>query len=222
MSDRTWRGPLARVARAGDRGLTLVELMVSMVVLSIALSVAFGAVILVMQKSNDAQKSADAASTLQIALAQIDRQVRSGNVLFSPADEPTWVASCQTLGPNAGTCMRIFTQSNGNQKCVQWQVADDGSGNGTYVLRTRSWELDWQTGGTVGAWGTIARDLVLDGDAPFTLMGADTPYDERMLRVHLAVQDERRDVPVSIDSSLTGRNTSYGYDSGQCTPVPPA
>ncbi len=110
--------------------MTLIEMLVSMVVLSIALSVAFGAVILVMQKSNDAQKSADAASTLQLALEQIDRQVRSGNVLFSPADESTWVASCQTLGTNAGTCMRIFTQSNGDQKCVQWQVVDDGSGTG--------------------------------------------------------------------------------------------
>jgi prepilin-type N-terminal cleavage/methylation domain-containing protein len=207
---------------SGDAGFTLAEMLVSMIVLSIALTVAFGAVIIVMQKSNDAQQSANAAAELRIGLAQIDRQVRSGNVLFSPSDEDDWVTSCQDLGGNAGTCMRIFTQSNGDQKCVQWQVVDDGSGAGTMVLRSRSWETDWKTGGTVGAWGVVARDLVLDGTAPFTLMGASTPYNERMLQVHLAVQDERRDAPVTVDSSLTGRNTSYGYDSGQCTPVPPA
>lgn len=59
-------------------------------------------------------------------------------------------------------------------------------------------------------------------EAPFTLLGASTPYNERSLRVHLQTLDKRRDEPISITSTLTGRNTSYGYDSGECLPVPPA
>lgn len=209
-----------------DRGMTLVELLVSMIVFSVAIGMVYSAVILTMQWSREAQQSADAVAELRLALAQIDRQVRSGNVLFSPADEPTWVTSCQAMGAQAGTCMRIFTQSNGEEKCVQWQLEADGlAADGTtpiFVLRTRSWATDWQTSGAVTGWGVVARDLTLGAQAPFTLLGATTPYNERSLQVHLQAFDERQGKAVAIDSSLTGRNTTYGYDSGQCTPVPPA
>ena len=113
-------------ARPADRGTTLIELLVSMAIFSLCMTLVFGAVILVMRKSTDVQKSADAVSELRIALAQIDRQVRSGNVLFSPADESAYVTSCTgDAATNSGTCMRIFTQSNGSEKCVQWQITGD-------------------------------------------------------------------------------------------------
>jgi prepilin-type N-terminal cleavage/methylation domain-containing protein len=215
---------LRRRRPRGDAGMTLTELLVSMIVFSIAIGMVYSAVILTMQWSKETQQAADAVNELRQGLAQIDRQVRSGNVLFSPEDEDAWLTTCQDGGPgsNAGTCMRIFTQSNGDQKCVQWQIAPDPSGTGK-VLQTRSWETDWQTGGAVSAWSVVARDIHLvpgTTPMPFTLEGASTPYKERMLRVHLEVWDERQKAPVEIDSSLTGRNTSYGYDSGQCEPVP--
>jgi hypothetical protein len=40
--------------------------------------------------------------------------------------------------------------------------------------------------------------------------------------VRLESIDKRRGTSVVITSSLSGRNTSYGYSSAQCTPVPPA
>lgn len=228
------------IRRRSDDGLTMVELIVSMIVFGMAVVLAFSAVILVMQKSHDAQNSADAQYELRIALAQIDRQVRSGNVLFSPADEnvPT---SCVAVDSYSGTCMRIYTQSNGDQKCVQWQLMEDSADPGTYLLRSRSWEPHWDTtGGIVNDWGVVARGLFYDpgtdpatynalaGDTPppFTLSSAIStgvkPYGDRMLVVHLESRDERRpDHPIAVDSSITGRNTSYGYSSGQCLPVPP-
>jgi prepilin-type N-terminal cleavage/methylation domain-containing protein len=212
-----------RRSRRTDQGTTLIELLVSMSIFSLAMAVVFGAVILVMRKSADVQKSADAASELRIALAQIDRQVRSGNVLFSPADEQGYVSSCSgNASTNSGTCMRIFTQSNGSEKCVQWQITDDPSQPGTKLLRTRSWATSWQTSGDLTAWGTVARALTLTGGDPFTLQGASTPYKERLLDVRLEVYDARRKASVVIQSSMSGRNTTYGYTTAQCTPVPPA
>lgn len=225
-----------------DKGLTMIELLVAMTVFSIAVVLAFSAVIIVMQKSGDAQRSADAQAELRIALAQIDRQVRSGNVLFSPADE-TVPSDCEGVGSYRGTCMRIYTQSNGEQKCVQWQLMKDLPATttpATYLLRTRSWDPGWATGGgAVSGWGVVARGLhYVDGADPATLepgdtmppftlstaivLGGVTPYGDRMLVVHLESLDTRRDRPIAIDSSITGRNTSYGYNSGQCSPVPPA
>lgn len=215
-----------RARRDGEHGTTLIELLVSMGIFSLCMTVVFGAVILVMRKSLDVQKSADAESELRLALAQIDRQVRSGNVLFSPADEATYVSTCVgDATTNSGTCMRIFTQSNGSEKCVQWQLIDDAAQPGTKLLRTRSWATNWVTTGDLTAWGTVARGLTLTAgpvNNPFKLQGAATPYKERLLDVRLESLDKRRGTSVVITSSLSGRNTSYGYSSAQCIPVPPA
>lgn len=217
--------------RRDDRGLTMVELLVAMGIFSAAVALAFSAVITIVQMSGEAQRSADAAAELRIAIAQIDRQVRSGNVLFSPANETT--TGCTAVGTFAGTCMRIYTQSNGDHRCVQWQVVADTSAGATpdtYVLRSRSWDPDWASGtGSVSAWGVVARDLHYEAgvtEAPFTLSAAldvgtpVTAYGERMLVLHLESLDTRTDNSVEIESSITGRNTSYGYSGGQCSPVP--
>jgi type II secretory pathway pseudopilin PulG len=221
----------ARARRDGERGTTLTELLVSMGIFSLCMTVVFGAVILVMRKSLDVQKSADAASELRLALAQIDRQVRSGNVLFSPADEATYVSTCVgDATTKSGTCMRIFTQSNGSEKCVQWQLINDPAHPGTKLLRSRSWATTWVTTGDLTGWGTVARGLTLTPGAanPFTLQapetldGGPTLYAGRLLGVRLESIDKRRGTSIVITSSLSGRNTSYGYSSAQCTPVPPA
>jgi prepilin-type N-terminal cleavage/methylation domain-containing protein len=217
------RSPETRCWPGLDRGTTLVELVVAMSIFALAMSVVFGAVILTMRKSADVQKSADAASGLRIALAVIDRQVRSGNVLLNPANEQTYVSSCTGDGAGSGTCMRIFTQSNGSEKCVQWQVtADDPAHPGSSVLRTRSWSTTWQATGDLTGWSTVARGLTMaPGTYPFTLQGG-AAYNARLLDVRLEAYDTRRKAGDVIQSSLSGRNTTYGYDSAQCTPVPPA
>lgn len=204
--------------------MTLVELLVAMSIFSLCMTIVFGAVITVVRKSDDVQKSADASSALRIAIEQIDRQVRSGNVLFSPALEPAAGNSCTgNAANNTGTCMRVFTQANGPEKCVQWQVLADPAIPSTSILRSRSWTLDWQASGNVSAWSTVARGLALvPGTSPFTLEGASTPYKERLLDVHLEAYDARRKTNIVIESSMAGRNTTYGYNAGQCTPVPPA
>jgi prepilin-type N-terminal cleavage/methylation domain-containing protein len=218
MADRT-RAVLRR-DRGVDDGLTLVEMLVSMIVFGIAMAIVTSAVIAVVRMSHEAQDSSDAVFAVRQAMDTIDRQVRSGNVLFSPADETAYVSSCQAMGTNQGSCMRIFTQANGPQKCVQWQMIPDG-GTGTYALRMRSWDATWQTGGAVSSWGVVARGLLMT-QAPFSLEGADTPYDRRLLRVHLSAVDHRTGHQIPLDQSISGRNTSFGYDSGQCLPEPPA
>lgn len=206
-----------------ERGMTLVELLVSMTVFGLCMAVVVSALVLVMRKSQDVQGSADAATELRLALAQIDKQVRSGNVLFTPAHESTYLSSCTSAAADSGTCMRIFTQANGTEKCVQWQVTDDPAAPGTMLLRSRSWASTWQTDGNYTTWTTVARNLrTISTRDPFQLQGATTPYRERLLSVRLDAFDSRRQTTVNVESSLSGRNTTYGFDANQCTPVPPA
>ena len=71
----------------GDGGLTLIELLVTMVILAGAMAIVTSAIIGVQRYVGDVQGSSDANSEARRAVAQIDRQVRSGNVLYSPANE---------------------------------------------------------------------------------------------------------------------------------------
>jgi hypothetical protein len=120
--------------------------------------------------------------------------------------------------------MRVYTQANGLERCVQWQVLDDDAEPGTQLLRSRSWSPDWQTDSNYTGWTTEARGLMgTPSTAPFTLQGAVNAYSSRYLVVRFEARDQRRgDDPVVITSSLSGRNTNYGYDGGMCNPAPPS
>lgn len=211
-----------RRIRQRDEGLTLVELLVTTVVLGLAMAVVTSAVIGIQTYTRDVQGSSDASFQVRQAAAQIDRQVRSGNVLYSPANE-TEPGTCTPDGAFAGTCMRVYTQANGAERCVQWQVLPDPDSVGTQLLRSRSWAPTWQTDNDFTGWATQARGLTLSpGRAPFTLEGAVTASSSRFLSVHFEAVDPRRDAPVVITSSVSGRNTNYGYDGGLCSPAPPS
>lgn len=196
-----------------DSGMTLTELLVAMIIFGVAMSMILTSVLLVVRTQEEVLQSANAVTTLRQSLATIDRQVRSGNVLFNPGAETVPSSCTGDVAARSGTCMRIYTQSDGAFTCVQWQVVDLGAGES--YLRSRS----WPPGGTSSEWSIVARGLSVAGD-PFELTGALTPYSERLVKVNLLAHDDRTGKDIAVDSSLTGRNTTYGFDAGQCTPVP--
>src|SRR4051812_18028874 len=148
--------------RKDDAGVTLIELLVSMIVFSVVIAAAYTALFMVQTQTKDTMGRADAVQQAKLAVAQMDRQVRSGNVLYDPANE-------SSLG--FPMSMRIYTQANGDQKCVQWQITGSS-------LKMRSWSPQWQTDHDVTAWVTAARDLAnqtgVAGDVPFSLSGTAT------------------------------------------------
>jgi type II secretory pathway pseudopilin PulG len=223
------RSRLDAVRRDGEEGFGLVELLVSMIVFGVSIGMVYAAAIAIQGRTSKVEASAEAVSQVRQALAQMDRQVRSGNVLYAPGNEASGAdatAGCSTptspVDTNVGTCMRVYTQANGAERCVQWRLRPDAAAPGRAVLESRSWQPAWQTlgAGSVSSWDVIARGLRAAPD-PFTLEGG-TAYGARLLNVRLEAVDPRRGNPVVLTSSLSGRNTNYGYDAGQCTPVPPA
>ena len=192
----------------GDRGVTLVETLVVMIIFSVLLTIIFGVLISVQRQTVDTVRRADSVDQVRIGLSQIDRQVRSGNVFYNPANEVLPMS------------MRVYTQSNGIPRCVQWQVTGG-------VLRTRSWEP--LTGAIEDDWHPIARNIVnvvdsdpatVDQEAPFALAGGGvtTSYGSRLVNVMLLVKDPKAGgKPIEVRASLSGRNTQYGFDPGVCT-----
>jgi type II secretory pathway pseudopilin PulG len=194
-----------RERNRADGGTTLVEILISMTIFSLALAMVYSVLITVQKQTKDQTSRADSVGNARLALQQIDRQVRSGNVLYNPATETLPLS------------MRVYTQANGDQRCVQWQVY-----NGK--LRSRSWSPTWTTDGQVSAWTVVAHDLVnTTATPPFALQGGSTAYGSRLADVTLLVKSPTAGgKPVNVTSSLSGRNTAYGYDPGVCNPAPAA
>jgi prepilin-type N-terminal cleavage/methylation domain-containing protein len=219
---RSLRNRISAPREEREGGFTLIEMLITMVIFGLATGLVVKAVGKVERFASDAQGSADANSEVRLALADIDRQVRSGNVLYSPANEVT-PTTCTATGTDAGSCMRVYTQANGVQRCVQWQVLPDPAKPTTSLIRSRSWSPTWQTDGSYTSWATKARGLLLTPSVPpFTLQGAVTSSSSRYLTVRFEAKDPRRPGAVVLTSALAGRNTNYGYDAGLCSPVPPS
>jgi type II secretory pathway pseudopilin PulG len=199
--------------------MTLVELIVSMMILGIAMAI-FGTTLASVQTAVVAQdqlmRSNDQA---RLAIQQIDREMRSGNVLYDPKDEGTTT-------PGGGTAdnyymVRIYTQTNADDRgysCVQWRISDSKE------LQTRWWPPE--NPAAVSSWRTVAEGIVNReiGVRAFEL-DSDPLKGSRVLKVTLRTTVDPDAAPIQateIQASFTGRNTSYGYPVSVCSPVPNA
>lgn len=188
--------------QAVDRGASLVEMLVVMLLFTGIIGVTTTILLSVHRSTAQSLARADDVAQARLGLAAIDRQVRSGNILYDPAAEALPLS------------MRIYTQADGHSRCTQWQVHHG-------VLRTRSWSPTWQADGGVEAWRTVARRVVNDAAAPPFYRPASTAFGLRLVTVDLRVETAGERV-TALTSSLSGRNTIYGYDPGLCATVPPA
>jgi type II secretory pathway pseudopilin PulG len=210
------RGPhLRRVRIADQRGISLVELVVAMGILSTVLLV-FTTTLSSMQR---AVVEEDVRSRLsddaRLALQSIDRQVRSGNLLYDPATE---TGTVDPFGVSAdGQLFRVYTQvqfgDDEAARCALWFVDDQRR------LLYRYWApldednaTDWQ----VIATGVVNRD---EGTPAFSLDGSG-----RTLTAVLQMNPDLEAQPEAtqrFEIALTGRNTSFGYPTNVCEDLPP-
>lgn len=201
--------------RAGDeRGMTLVELMVTTLILGFALSITMSILFSVQKtfgKQRDRSLSNDQA---RLAVEELDKEIRSGNLLYAPT--------------NGGMSLIVYTQTNAptrnpSNQCVQWQIVSQ-------TLQRRSWSVEWRTTGDVSAWRTVADHIVnaAPPEAPgtpvpaFTLDTSQASFGSRIMKVViLANQNSSAGKTVRIEDSVTARNTEYGYPQTICSDVPP-
>lgn len=71
----------------------------------------------------------------------------------------------------------------------------------------------------VSTWGNVARGI-RNTTSPFSLPNA-SAYGSRLIDITFQVHDDTAGgTDQIVQTSLSGRNTEYGYDTGVCTPVP--
>lgn len=214
------RDPQERERR--DGGYSLVEMIVAMSIFTGLLLVVFSVLVSITQQTSDNMARTRQVEQLRVGLMQIDRQVRSGNVISDPAGE-TLAGS----GVEPGYSLRVYTQADGVLQCAQWRVVFDGAEQGR--LEYRSWDPQWVSTGEVEPWRVVARDLVdqratdPSAVAPFSNQIAAGGSEAQAVRVTLWLKDAKADArskAATVSSVLTGRNTVFGYPADECGTIP--
>jgi len=204
--------------------VSLVELLVVISLLSVVLSIP--AAILVSVQNGLFRQAGRSASNDQARLAveELDREIRSGNVLYDPAVgytcQPAFPggvpANCATTDTankiTPGQSLIIYTQTNAparsanggtGERCVQWRIALN-SARGYNELQRREWAPG---AGSPGGW-TVSADHVVNQTGSSPAFAVD-PL-KRIVNITLLVnQDPKTGSTVRIDGSVEGRNTQY-------------
>ena len=214
-----------RADRGDEQGFTLIEVSIAGLLISIVggiLATVLWAAQSQVIKQSDRSVSNDQA---RLAIYEIERTIRSGQIFEDPAAETTPYRS-----------LRVFTQSDSDidhdpsaatlfERCVQFKVTDAG------LLQRRDYAPYWVTGGYVTTWRTLATGLVNSttdaSQRPFTLNTASNVaggslYDGRLLQLVLMVNSNAKNgESVRIDSSVAGRNFEYDFPDDVCDTLPP-
>lgn len=212
-----------------DGGWTLVELIVSMTIFIGLLTIVFTMLVSYSTQTKDNIARTRAVDQAQVGLMQIDRQVRSGNVISDPATEAT-----SGSGVPPYYALRVYTQTDGVYQCVQWRVRfPNTTPYGQLEFRS------WQPGSVATAtpWRVVAHNVVKPTGTfsasdpttwpPFFVQATDAEASSQAqtIRLTLRLKDPSQSAkskPATVTSTLTGRNTIYGYPSDSCgvTPAP--
>ena len=201
--------------------MTLPELLVAMAILSLVLTVFLSVMASVQRSVAYQDKLSQTLDQARLGIEQLDREIRSGNVLYDPANENSGVpktnqSSCQDCLHNY--TLRVYTQANapsrGGYVCTLWQI------DLNQQLLTRQWAPEDPTQAT--PWRVVATGIVNRAlNEPAFVLDPDPMKGGRTVDVTLAVNsDPAKQQTVRIRSSLTGRNTTYGYPANICSKTP--
>lgn len=201
--------------RRDEAGMSLAELMITMSIMGLVVMIFITTMISIQRAVVRTDAHSVNNDQARLAMIEMDREIRSGNVLYDPASETP-----------AGFVLRIYTQSNANIRtpspgyvCRLWQITDDG------LLQTRSWppgQLD-----EASAWVTVATGVVNRVVSPtvpaFTRSDPTSATGGRIVFVTLLINNAYAKHPtetVRIQQAITGRNTSYGFPQDVCNGIP--
>jgi hypothetical protein len=196
--------------------MTVIEL--SVVLALLGLVIASILAVLNSAQSNFQREVSRATSNDQLRLAaeSIDREVRSGDVLYDPATENY---ASGDVAP--GMSLRIYTESNSPSRngawCIQWRITTTGK------LQERRWISDWSSTSDNSqyiSWRTVATGLTnrTENIAAFSRPSGVLNLINIRLRDN---NDSTKGVTVEVDQSVSGRNTQFYSASSYCGPATP-
>ena len=197
--------------------MTLAELMVS-ISLMLVVGVIFTTVLFVLQRAVIKQQArSEMNDQARLAVEQMDREVRSGEVLYDPAAETAGVCGGKDCQPSYS--LRVYTQANAPtrtppQQCVQWVIDDQ-------QLFRRAWAIG--AGQSLSGWRMVADGVVNRDVAPTPVpaFSIDPTPGGRVLDITLMLNSRlgEQGAPrtIRMNTSIAIRNTGSG---DPCSPIP--
>jgi prepilin-type N-terminal cleavage/methylation domain-containing protein len=204
---------VARLQRrlGSERGVSLVELVVAMAILSIVMVVFLSTLTTIQKASVNQDVRSRSIDQVRLAMQSIDRQVRSGNLLYNPS------TAYGSPALPTGYTLLIYTQANlptTGDKCVLWSI------NSSNQLVTRAWPPLQPEDAT--EWQIVADDVINRiGGSPTLAFSLDATG--RTITVTFLVNTDLTGSPQAtqrLKASVTGRNTSFGYPVNVCEDPP--
>ena len=191
----------------GQDGMTLAEVIVAMGVLTIAMTILLSTLTSIQKASVNEDVRSRTINGVRLVLQSIDRQVRSGNLLYPPNA--------------AGYSLLIYTQAYAVQdeavfgttsRCAMWVISSQNQ------LMYGYWEPNDPT--PTATWSIVSEGIVNRtlSQAAFTL----DPTGRTMTVLFLVNSDVTNHPTATerLQMSVTGRNTSFGYPLAVCSTLP--
>jgi prepilin-type N-terminal cleavage/methylation domain-containing protein len=186
----------AQLERTDDEGYTLVELIVSMSILAVLISIFMAAMTQEYKDTVRTQAVSTAADETLRTMNRLDHTIRFASAVNRPVE----------VGTNWYLEYQLTATLNGAQPlCTQWKFDSTAD-----TLAYRTWTV---TGGAVTPTPFVTTSVhVVNNPAtqqPFTFLPADSVYTRQRIQVFLIVQNNRGN-GAQIRSTFTALNTSTG------------
>ncbi|WP_030176841.1 PulJ/GspJ family protein [Spirillospora albida] len=178
----------------GDDGVTLIELTVTMTIMSVLMAMFTGAILHMTRAANATQSVASAQSQITTVYQRLDREIRYAAGISQPA----------FVGANQH--VEYLTRNTAAPTCTGLRLD-----TATRRLQYRRWEQ----GKTPGPWTVLASDVTAkQPDPPFGLTPSETRFPFQRLRLRITAGTGK----ASIDVTFAALNTSSDSDtSAVCT-----
>jgi prepilin-type N-terminal cleavage/methylation domain-containing protein len=202
-----------RLAAAGERddaGFSLVEILVTMGVMSVVMVVFTTAILQVYRTTAKAESISIVQAQLQTAFQRFDRQLRYASWIAQPGQVGTaWYV--EWAGYDGSQCYQLRLETASTS-------AQDSPNDGHGVLQMLTWpRATPPAAGTPGQ--TVAANLVTpDSSGPFERQaagvaagagpGAGSEFTPDFQRLRVRVSAQRGDSTAQIDTTFTALNTS--------------
>ncbi len=174
-----------------DRGVTLIEVVTAMSIMSILMVIFTGGILEVYRFANRSEAAAAASTQLNIAFMRLDKEVRYASGISTPG----------TVGVDH--YVEYLITNTGTPVCVELRldVADR-------QLQRRTW-VQGSPPGSLTAWTPLTSGV--SGDQPFTTRPADATFSYQRLTVTLTADAGSGSTARATEGSVTftALNTSF-------------
>jgi prepilin-type N-terminal cleavage/methylation domain-containing protein len=194
-------------ARRDDAGFTLIEVMVSMTLMTIVMAIVTGGIVTMYRTSARAEAGAQVQSALNAAFAKLDRDIRYAQRINAPT------------APGTSYAVTFVTlNAAGTPQCVQLSLPQTG---GTLVRR------QWPQASTSADPATVRATVALQlapmtaGANPFTVTSGGaggSDFDRLRVQVNSTAGLTARGRTRSYDEQFTALNTVPASKPLPCTP----